>query len=135
MTQNGEEVTQIDVHGGPVRIGAPTVPDQNITTAYVWSNMDPNFDDLDGELFDNSYMFDPREIQPGSYTLHLITFPPLNPGRGSIKFNIISGSQPEPETIGGIPGFPLNATVLGLLSIIYLFYRRAQTLSAISSHN
>jgi hypothetical protein len=126
MTQNGEEVTQIDVNGGLVTIVAPTSLGQNITTTYFWSAIDSNFNDLDEKLFDNNYTFDPGELQPGSYTVHLGTFPPLNPSKGSINFNVVSGSQQGPETTGGIPGFPLNAMVLGLFSIIYLFYRQSR---------
>jgi hypothetical protein len=97
MAQGGKELTQVDVDGGPVTFIAPTVMDQNGDTEYVWSAMDSNIYDTDGVYFDNSYTFDPSELQPGPYTMHLITFPPLDPNRGLIRFEVTSSSQTEPE--------------------------------------
>ena len=135
LLQGGEEVTQVDVDGGPVSMVAPTVLDRNFTTSYMWSSMDPNFIDIDGEPFDSNFTFDPSEIQPGLYTVHLLTYPPLDPGRGSINFNIVSGSQPEPEPEpepetepdqqpkpGSIPGFNMESVIFGILAGAFVLY-------------
>jgi hypothetical protein len=133
IEQGGNEVAKIATNGGLVTCTAATQLDPEKETKFIWSAVDPKICDTDGKLFDSSFTFDPSGLQSGSYSLNLVTFPPLTPNRGSLNFEIVSGTQSGAEnSSGGDLGTPsslilvLAAVVLliAVISVLYVFRSR-----------
>ncbi len=126
MQQGGERITKVNVSGGPVTCFAPLTEDVG-DTRFLWSALNPGFVDIDGDLFDNQFVFDPSMIEEGDYSINLVTFPSLNPSRGSLSFQVVSDSHDLPN--GMLEGdYDLVLIILVLLilvigSVAWIFYK------------
>jgi hypothetical protein len=128
MEQGGIKVTKVDVEGGDVTLRASSELGSVDETKFLWSAMASGFYDKDGDYFDEVFRFDPSQIQLGPYAMHLITFPPLDPSRGSLSFEVVSGLESDNE---GEDGIGLYLPVAGVLLVFVVgfvvwFYVRSK---------
>lgn len=117
MEQGGKKVTKIEQNGGPVTFSSPMLAEHNDDTDYVWSAMNSDIYDIDGNCFDNTYTFDPSGLRLGTFLMNLITFPPLSPNRGMINFELVSTSQTE-EVSGDFSSYIL--VVICLIAVLFI---------------
>lgn len=127
MQQDGENITNVNVNGGPVTCIAP-MTNQVGDTRFFWSTLTPGFVDIDGDLFNNQFVFDPSKIEKGDYRIHLMTLPSLSPSRGSLSFQVFSDPHNLPnDTIGEDYDFlPLVMVLLipVIGSVVWIFYKK-----------
>ena len=124
--QGGEEVNQIASDGGLVTISASTNDlNQDNSSTYLWSAMNSFVTDLDGNYHDSSFLFDPLTLDPGLYTMNVISFSDQISSKGVLPLSIDSDLVSE-EDVASDNTYLLIAlaVVVGIIIVVFFMIKK-----------
>jgi hypothetical protein len=100
MEQDGEQIDKVSKDKGLVTVTAQSKrSSMDNSSKYIWSAMNPDINDVDGDYFNASFVFDPSNLSSGSQTINVLLASPQDSLSESQQFEIISDSNAEKESI------------------------------------
>jgi hypothetical protein len=114
MEQGNKQINEVAKDEGLVTVTALSEGfSADGSPKYVWSAMHPDINDVDGDYFDSTFVFDPSNLTSGSQTINVLLASKQDSLSESLRFEIISDDNTE------IDNLPLEVYfVIALLATI-----------------